>query len=65
MDQLDADTRVNLNRVVTMFHEAMPRERGGTVEDLRAGFEAVITASSVVSMATGFRPPARRVIASA
>lgn len=42
MDQADADTRANLKRVVTMFRDAMPRERGGTMEELRAGFESVL-----------------------
>jgi monoterpene epsilon-lactone hydrolase len=42
VDQINADTRVLIDRVVTMFREAMPRERGGTMDELRAGFEAVL-----------------------
>lgn len=42
MNLIDADTQANLDRVVTMFREAMPEGRGGTIEDLRAGFEAVL-----------------------
>ena len=35
LPQIDADTQANLDRVVTMFREAMPEGRGGTIEDIR------------------------------
>jgi monoterpene epsilon-lactone hydrolase len=42
VDHIDTDTRVTLDRVVAMFRDAMPKERGGTIDELRAGFEAVL-----------------------
>ncbi|WP_455836216.1 alpha/beta hydrolase fold domain-containing protein [Pseudarthrobacter siccitolerans] len=42
-----ADTAVLVERVVTMFQEAIPSERGATLEDQREGFEAVLAQLSI------------------
>lgn len=42
MYEIEANTSVLIDRVVSMFHEAIPAERGGSLTGLRKGYEAVL-----------------------
>lgn len=42
MAEIEADPSMLVDRVVSMFNEAIPAERGGTLAEVRKGYEAVL-----------------------